>query len=168
MSATIGLLVGRENTFPQPFIDHVNARNVVGVSAEMVQLGGTRLDEPCPYRVIVDRISHEIPYYRCYLKAAALQGTIVINDPFWWGSDDKFLECLIAERVGVAVPKTLLVPNKSYVEGVTAESLRNLKAPLDWDAMLDYVGRPAILKPAIGGGWKNVYLVHDAGELVHC
>ena len=24
--ATIGLLVGRENTFPQPFIDHVNAR----------------------------------------------------------------------------------------------------------------------------------------------
>lgn len=168
MTATIGLFVGRENTFPQPFIDTVNARNVAGISAELVKLGGTRLDEPCPYRVIVDRISHEIPYYRCYLKAAALQGTIVINDPFWWGSDDKFLENLIAERVGVAVPRTLLLPNKSYVEGVTPESLRNLQAPLDWEAMLDYVGRPAILKPAIGGGWKNVYKVDDAAELVRC
>ena len=166
--ATIGLLVGRENTFPQPFIDHINSRNIPGISAEMVKLGGTRLDDASPYRVIVDRISHEIPYYRCYLKAAALQGTIVINDPFWWGSDDKFLECHIAERVGVAVPKTLLLPNKSYVEGVSGESLHNLTAPLDWEGMLDYVGRPAILKPAIGGGLKNVYLVHDAGELVHC
>ncbi len=166
--ATIGLLVGRENTFPQPFIDHINARGIDGISAEMVKLGGTRMDEPCPYRVIVDRISHEVPYYRCYLKAAALQGTIVVNDPFWWGSDDKFLENLIAQRVGVAVPKTLLVPNKSYVEGVTSESLRNLVAPLDWGAMLDYVGRPAILKPAIGGGWKNVYKVNDVAELVRC
>jgi len=166
--ATIGLLVGRENTFPQPFIDAINGRDIPGVSAELVKLGGTALDEELPYKVIVDRISHEIPYYRCYLKSAAFQGVTVINDPFWWGSDDKFLESHIARRVGVAVPKTLLVPNKDYVEGVTGESLRNLRAPLDWEAMLDYVGRPAILKPAIGGGWKNVYKVNDAADLVRC
>jgi len=166
--ATIGLLVGRENTFPQPFIDAVNARNIPGISAEFVRLGGTALDEPLPYRVIVDRISHEVPYYRCYLKSAALQGTVVINDPFWWGGDDKFLESHIARRVGVAVPKTVLLPNKEYVPDIGSESLRNLQAPLDWDAMLDYVGRPAFLKPAIGGGWKNVYKVNDADELVRC
>jgi len=166
--ATIGLLVGRENTFPQPFIDTINGRNIPGISAELVKLGGTALDEELPYRVLVDRISHEVPYYRCYLKSAALQGAVVINDPFWWGSDDKFLESQIARRVGVAVPKTLLVPNKEYVEGITGESLRNLRATLDWEAMLDYVGRPAILKPAIGGGWKNVYKVNDAAELVRC
>ena len=166
--ATIGLLVGRENTFPQPFIDTINGRNIPGISAELVKLGGTALDEELPYRVLVDRISHEVPYYRCYLKSAALQGAVVINDPFWWGSDDKFLESHIARRVGVAVPKTLLVPNKEYVEGITGESLRNLRATLDWEAMLDYVGRPAILKPAIGGGWKNVYKVDDAAELVRC
>lgn len=166
--ATIGLLVGRENTFPQPFIDMINGRNIPGISAELLTLGGTALDEELPYKVIVDRMSHEVPYYRCYLKSAALQGVTVINDPFWWGSDDKFLECHIARRVGVAVPKTLLVPNKEYVEGVTGESLRNLQVPLDWKAMLDYVGRPAILKPAIGGGWKNVYKVDDAAELVRC
>ncbi len=165
-SATIGLLVGRENTFPGPFIDHINARNIPGVRAEFVKLGGTAMNEETPYRVIVDRISHEVPYYRCYLKAAAFRGVTVINDPFWWGSDDKFLENLIAERVGVAVPKTLLLPNKDYIEGITPESLRNLHAPLDWDAMLDYVGRPAILKPAIGGGWKNVYKVADAEDLI--
>ncbi len=166
--ATIGLLVGRENTFPQPFIDTINGRNIPGISAELVKLGGTALDEELPYRVLVDRISHEVPYYRCYLKSAVLQGAVVINDPFWWGSDDKFLESHIARRVGVAVPKTLLVPNKEYVEGITGESLRNLRATLDWEAMLDYVGRPAILKPAIGGGWKNVYKVNDTAELVRC
>jgi len=165
-SATIGLLVGRENTFPGPFIDHINARNIPGVRAEFVKLGGTAMNEETSYRVIVDRISHEVPYYRCYLKAAALRGVTVINDPFWWGSDDKFLENLIAERVGVAVPKTLLLPNKDYIEGITPQSLRNLHAPLDWEAMLDYVGRPAILKPAIGGGWKNVYKVADAEDLI--
>ena len=40
-----------------------------------------------------------------------------------------------------------------------AESLRNLAYPIDWDALLDYVGRPAILKPYSGGGWKHVYKV---------
>ncbi len=166
VGATIGVLVGRENTFPLPFIDHINARNIPGVRAELVKLGGSAMDEEIPYGVIVDRISHEVPYYRCYLKAAVLRGATVINDPFWWGSDDKFLENLIAEKVGVAVPKTLLLPNKAYVEGITGESLRNLTAPLDWEAMLDYVGRPAILKPAIGGGWKSVYKVNDVHDLV--
>jgi hypothetical protein len=46
------------------------------------------------------------------------------------------------------------------------ESLRNLEYPLDWDGLLDYVGRPAILKPFAGGGWKHVYKVHDRGELL--
>ena len=45
----IGLIVGRENTFPGAFIDRVNSKNVDGITAEMVQLGGTRMDEPIPY-----------------------------------------------------------------------------------------------------------------------
>ncbi len=46
------------------------------------------------------------------------------------------------------------------------ESLRNLAYPIDWDHLLDYVGRPAILKPYSGGGWKHVYKVHDRDELL--
>src|SRR5437588_195586 len=90
----VGLIIGREWSFPPAFIDHVNSRNA-GVVAEMVQLGGTKMDEPCEYKVIVDRISHEVPYYRSYLKNAVLQGATVINNPFWWTADDKFIEATI-------------------------------------------------------------------------
>jgi hypothetical protein len=164
----IGLLVGRENTFPQAFIEYVNGLGHAGITAEFCQLGGTRMGEPPEYRVIIDRISHEVPYYRAYLKHAVLQGAVVINDPFWWTADDKFFECGLSERLGVAVPKTMVLPNKEYIADITSGSLRNLVAPLDWQGMLEYVGSPAILKPAIGGGWKNVYKVHSVEELVRC
>src|SRR5437764_15084347 len=105
----IGLLVGRENTFPQAFIDHVNGLARSGITAEFCKLGGTRGCEMPEYRVIIDRISHEVPYYRSYLKNAVLQGTVVINDPFWWSTDDKFFESCLAEKLGVAVPRTIVL-----------------------------------------------------------
>jgi len=163
--AKVGLIVGREGTFPQAFIDRVNSLDA-GVVAEFVRLGGSKMDEPCEYKVIIDRISHEIPYYRSYLKNAAAQGTIVINNPFWWTADDKYIEATIATKLGVAHPKTVVLPNKSYIEGVVSESLRNLNFPIDWQALLEYTGLPAFLKPAIGGGWKNVYKVHSVEELL--
>ena len=164
---TVGLLVGRENTFPQPFIDTVNRKGAsAGVNAEMAVLGGTReLEEP-RYAVIVDRISHEVPYYRAYLKSASLMGTVVVNDPFWWEADEKFFECTLARRLGVAVPKTVVLPNKSYISDISDQSLRNLQYPLDWDGIITYVGLPAILKPNTGGGWKDVYRVDSKDELM--
>ena len=61
------------------------------------------------------------------------------------------------------MPKTVLLPQKAYPADIdlTPESLRNLGYPIDWDGLLDYVGRPAILKPYSGGGWKHVYKVND-------
>lgn len=161
----IGLIVGREWSFPPAFLDEVNRRDA-GVVAEYVKLGGTRMNEPCDYAVLVDRISHEIPYYRTYLKNAVLQGAYVVNNPFWWSADDKFFEASLATRLGVASPKTLVLPMKSYPEGVISESLRNLDYPLDWDAIVAYVGLPAILKDAWGGGWKHVYKVNTVDELI--
>ena len=165
----IGLLCGREFAFPPAFIDRVNALGRGhDITAEFVKLIGTRMGEPSGYRVIVDRISHEVEYYRAYLKHAVLQGTYVINNPFWWTADDKFFNYAVAEKVGVAVPKTIVLPQKSYPADVdlTAESLHNLGYPIDWDALLDYVGRPAILKPYSGGGWKHVYKVENREELL--
>jgi len=101
----IGVLVGREATFPPALIDEINAREA-GVTAEYIKLDGVRMDEPCEYRVIIDRISHEIPFYRAYLKTATLSGTIVVNNPFWWTADDKFFNYALAHRMGIAVPKT--------------------------------------------------------------
>jgi hypothetical protein len=165
----IGLLVGREYAFPPAFIARVNEMGKRdGITAEYVSLGGTRMGEPSGYAVIVDRISHEVDYYRGYLKHAVLEGTYVINNPFWWTADDKFFNYSVMARLGVAIPKTVLLPQKAYPPGVDIlpESLRNLRYPLDWEGLLDYVGRPAILKPFAGGGWKHVYKVHDAAELI--
>ncbi|MFL5798407.1 MAG: RimK family alpha-L-glutamate ligase [Actinomycetota bacterium] len=163
----VGLLVGRENTFPQPFIDVVNERGAAkGVRAEMAALGGAReLEEP-RYAVIVDRISHEVPYFRAHLKSAALLGTVVVNDPFWWEADEKFFECTLARKVGVAVPRTVVLPNKSYIADIDPQvSLRNLQFPLDWEGIVGYTGLPAVLKPNTGGGWKDVHVIHSLEEL---
>ncbi len=167
MTLKVGLMVGREWSFPPAFIDEVNRRNE-GVTAEFVKLGGTKMNEPSEYAVIVDRISHEVPYYRSYLKNAVLQGTTVINNPFMWTADDKFFEASLATRLGVAHPKTVVMPNKEYVPGIVHdESLRNLSYPLDWDGLLEYVGLPCVLKDAHGGGWKGVFICHTKEDLWH-
>jgi hypothetical protein len=164
----VGLLVGLENTFPAPFLSTVNERGRDdGVRAEMATLGGTReLEEP-RYAVIVDRISHEVPYYRAALKSAVLMGTVVINDPFWWEADEKFFECTLARKLGIAVPKTVVLPNKAYIPGIDPQrSLRNLRYPLPWDELVSYTGLPAVLKPNTGGGWKDVHIVRSLDELI--
>ena len=159
----IGVLRGRENSFPDAFIAKVNSMGK-GVTAEYIQLGGTKLNEPVPYRVVLDRMSHEVPYYAVYLKMAALQGTYCINNTFWRTADDKFFGYAIAEKLGIAEPKTVVLPNRGYVDDVTGESLRNLW-PTDFQMYLDYVGCPCIMKPAFGGGWKNVHKIHSLEEL---
>jgi hypothetical protein len=163
----IGILVGMENTFPPALIEKINGMNA-GVTAEYIKIGGVKMGEPTPYRLIFDRISHDIPFFRSYLKNAVLNGAVVINNPFWWSSDEKFFGYSLATKLGIAVPKTILLPQKSYKQGVTDASLRNLEFPLDWDGIIEHVGLPAILKPHDGGGWKNVYKVNSKEELWEC
>jgi glutathione synthase/RimK-type ligase-like ATP-grasp enzyme len=159
----VGVLRGRENSFPDAVIAKINSMGR-GVTAEYIQLGGTKLNEPVPYRVIIDRMSHEVPYYAVYLKMAALQGTYCINNIFWRSADDKFFGYAAAEKLGIAEPRTVVLPNREYVPDVTTESLRNLW-PTDFSMYLDYVGLPCIFKPAFGGGWKDVYKIANAEEL---
>ncbi|VAW34128.1 FIG01021679: hypothetical protein [hydrothermal vent metagenome] len=166
MTQKIGLMVGMEWSWPPAFIEEVNGRNQ-DIIAEFVTLGGTKMDEPCPYAVIVDRISHEVPYYRSYLKNAMLQGTHVINNPFMWTADDKFFGASLITKLGIASPKTAVLPNKAYIPGIDHDkSLRNLVYPMPWQEMVDYIGGfPCILKDAHGGGWKEVYVCHDMEAL---
>ncbi|MBI3654273.1 MAG: hypothetical protein HY231_24865 [Acidobacteria bacterium] len=161
----IGVLVGREATFPAALINEINRRNA-GVTAEYIKLGGVPMAEKCPYEVIVDRISHEIPFYRAYLKSAVLSGVKVLNNPFWWTADDKFFNYSLATYLGIAIPKTVLLPQKAYKDGVVSESLRNLEYPLDWQSICDHIGFPAFIKPYDGGGWRGVSKVNNFAELM--
>src|SRR5262249_38835626 len=161
----VAMRFGIVESFPPAFVARVNAMGVPGVEAELLSTGAVRMDEPARYRVIVDRISHDIPFYRSFLKNAVLTGTKVINNPFWWSADDKFFNYALASKLGVAVPPTVLLPHKKHPPGTTDRSMRNLVYPLDWDTIFRYVGFPAFLKPHDGGGWKSVYKVDSPEEL---
>src|SRR6476469_218972 len=101
MTQRIGLMVGREWSFPPAFVDEVHRRGA-DVTAELVKIGAANMDEVPPYDVIIDRISHEVPYYRSYLKHAVVQGATVVNNPFMCTADDKFFEDTLADKLGVA------------------------------------------------------------------
>jgi hypothetical protein len=150
----VGLLIGRERSFPEALTASVT-RLDPSVQVELAKLEAPRADVRPPYDVLVDRISHEVPSYQPWLKLAALNGTRVVNDPFWRTVDDKFLDAGLAGALGVAVPRTALLPNKVHAEDVTAESLRNL-GWVDWDGLIADLGLPIYLKPHWGGGWRDV------------
>ncbi len=160
----IGVLFGMEESFPPALVDYINRMGVGDIQAEFVTIGGVRMDEPNRYAVIVDRISHDIPFYRAYLKNAILSGTKVINNPFWWSADDKFFNYALAERLGVAIPPTVILPHKSHPPSTSEKSMRNLMYPLNWNEIFDYVQFPAFLKPFDGGGWRDVYKVDNPQE----
>ncbi|MCK7556166.1 hypothetical protein MKQ70_14540 [Chitinophaga sedimenti] len=160
----IGILFGRENSFPQAFTDRVNQLAPNGISAEAVQIDKVLQGDAAGYAVIVDRISHDAPFYRAFLKNAAISGTAVINNPFWESADEKFFNNALAVKLGVPVPKTVLLPSHELPPDTSNESFRNLAYPLDWDTIFNYVGFPAYMKPFAGGGWKNVYRLENKEE----
>ena len=160
----IGVLFGMEISFPGALVERINSKNVDGIQAEFVSTGAVELDKAPRYSVIIDRISHDIPFYRAFLKHAALHGTVVLNNPFWGSADDKFFNYTLAAKLGVAVPPTVLLPHKQHPGETTDRSMRNLEFPLDWDGVFAYVGEHGFLKPVDGGGWRDVHPVHNREE----
>ncbi len=153
----IGILYGKERSFPEAFLDCINKKNIKGIIAESVLIDKVVQGESTEYAVIIDRISQDVPFYRAYLKNAALCGTAVINNPFWWSADEKFFNNCLATKINVPVPKTVILPSRDLPDDTSNESFANLSYPLNWDSIFKYVGFPAYMKPFAGGGWKNVY-----------
>jgi glutathione synthase/RimK-type ligase-like ATP-grasp enzyme len=157
----IGILFGQENSFPQAFVDRVNQKKESGIVAEFVTIDKVEQGEPTEYAVIIDRISQDVPFYKAYLKNAALNGTAVINNPFWWSADEKFFNNCLAKKLGVPVPETMLLPSHVMPDDTNENSFRNLFGHFKWDEVMKKIGFPAYMKPHSGGGWKSVYKLDD-------
>ena len=153
----IGILFGKERSFPNAFVERINSKGIEGITAEYVRIDKVLQGEATDYAVIVDRISQDVPFYRAFLKNAAISGTAVINNPFWWSADEKFFNNALATKINVPVPKTVILPSRELPDDTTEQSFGNLAYPLDWESIFNYVGFPAYMKPFSGGGWKNVY-----------
>ncbi len=160
----IGILHGKERSFPEAFVERINSKKIEGIMAESVTINKVIQGESSGYSVIIDRISQDVPFYRAFLKNAALCGTAVINNPFWWSADEKFFNNCLSTKIGVPVPKTAILPSYKLPDDTTGESFSNLAYPLDWKAIFDYTGFPAYMKPFAGGGWKSVYKLESIEE----
>ncbi len=160
----VGILFGQENSFPPAFVQRVNEKGGGEVHAEFVKIDKVVQGEATGYDVVIDRISQDVPFYRAWLKNEALAGCAVVNNPFWWSADEKFFNNALATKIDVAVPKTVLLPSHELPPDTADGSFRNLAYPMNWDAIFDYIGWPAFFKPFAGGGWKNVYRLHNPEE----
>jgi glutathione synthase/RimK-type ligase-like ATP-grasp enzyme len=157
----IGVLFGQERSFPMAFIEKINSKGIEDIQAEPVRIDKAMQGEESGYAVIFDRISQDVPFYRTWLKNAALTGAAVINNPFWWSADEKYFNNCLMTKLGVPVPRTVILPSYELPTDTKDESFANLAYPLDWDSIFNYIGFPAYMKPFAGGGWKNVYKLHD-------
>src|SRR5881398_1152917 len=123
----IAILFGQENSFPWAFIDRVNQKTGgKEVMAEPVRIDKVIQGDSCGYEVIIDRISQDVPFYRAFLKNAALTGSAVVNNPFWWSADEKFFNNALATKIVVARTRTVLLPSHEVPPETSANSFRNL------------------------------------------
>jgi glutathione synthase/RimK-type ligase-like ATP-grasp enzyme len=160
----IGILHGMERSFPEAFVERINKMKIKGIEAESVLVDVVQQAKPTDYAVIIDRISQDVPFYRAYLKNAASAGTAVLNNPFWWSADEKFFNNALAVKIGVPVPKTVILPSHERPIDTKEDSFSNLKFPLSWDQIFEHIGWPAYMKPHAGGGWKHVYKLNNPAE----
>lgn len=160
----IGILHGMERSFPEAFVERINKMGLKDIKAESVMVDMVQQGVGDDYAVIIDRISQDVPFYRAFLKNAAIDGTAVLNNPFWWSADEKFFNNALAIKIGVPVPKTVLLPSHERPPDTSDASFSNLKFPLSWEKIFDYIGWPAYMKPHSGGGWKSVYKLHNMDE----
>ncbi len=161
----VGFIIGREKDMPDAVMGILNEQ-YDGIAAEMVKMGGTFLDEEIPYDVIIDRMSHEIPYYHAYVKFAAMNGCYVINDPFVWTNDTKFFAGALMRKLDIRMPRTVVLPNKDVATDTVPDSFRNLTYPMDWEAIVNYIGSPAIFKDVRSGGRRFAHRVNNVEELI--
>ena len=138
------------------------------------QLASERLtiepfDLPDPVRtgLVIDRLAHWYYHPREWLKKAALvNGTYLLNSPFTFQSMEKHSAYCAMIRLGLNVPKTILVPYKNPIDNHRwAYTSATYNEPFDLDVLAGEVGYPLYMKPFDGGGWRGVSRVDGPDDL---
>jgi hypothetical protein len=163
MGKRIGFVVSDEADLAEALIDRLGAEP--GIEAELVGIGGVTERPLSRWDVIVDGASDRIPHYRAWLRAMALAGATIVNDPFGPAMADRFFALSVARRAGVRVPRAVLLPQHSYGDRVDRErGLRNLNSDWRWGELAHYVKLPALLRD-VRGGLDRAVVVDDLGQL---
>jgi hypothetical protein len=170
----IGLLLGAEEDWPQAFeaiLRRVGPLEVGGrthtFTSERLTIEPFDLSDPVRSELVIDRLAYWYYHPREWLKKASLvNDTYLLNSPFTFQSMEKHSAYCAMIRLGLKVPKTVLVPYKHPVDNVRwAYTSTKYNEPFDLDALAEEVGYPLYMKPFDGGGWRGVSRVDDSDDL---
>jgi len=171
----IGLLLGAEEDWPQAFEALLSRVGPVGDGNGTTHEFGTQrlsiepfdLNDPVRVELVIDRLAYWYYHPREWLKKAALMnGTYILNSPFTFQSMEKHSAYCAMLRLGLKIPRTVLVPYKNPVDNVRwAYTSAKYNKPFDLDAIADDLGYPMYMKPFDGGGWRGVSRINNREDL---
>ncbi|MFF0338290.1 hypothetical protein [Kribbella sp. NPDC004875] len=170
----IGLLLGAEEDWPRAFEALLQRVGPVTIDGREHEFGSRRLtiepfdlNDPVRVGLVIDRLAYWYYHPREWLKKAALMnGTYLLNSPFTFQSMEKHSAYCAMLRLGLKIPRTVLVPYKNPVDNVRwAYTSAKYNQPFDLDAIADDLGYPLYMKPFDGGGWRGVSRIRDRADL---
>jgi hypothetical protein len=170
----IGLLLGAEEDWPQAFeqiLRFVGPLHVDGsshtIATERLTIEPFDLTDPVRTGLVIDRLAHWYFHPREWLKKAALfDGTYLLNSPFTFQSYEKHAAYCAMLRLGLKVPKTILVPYKNPIDNHRwTYTSAKYNRPFDLDVLAAELGYPLYMKPFDGGGWRGVSRIENPDDL---
>ena len=89
--------------------------DVVRFEVDRVTIEPFDLRQPCPYDLVVDRLTHWYTTSREWIKkSVVMDGLYVFNNPWAIQSMEKHTSYCAMMRLGMPIPETWMVPPKSY------------------------------------------------------
>ncbi len=170
----IGLLLGAEEDWPRAFEQILglvgpikSGDTTYQISSERLRIHPFDLTDPVRPGLVIDRLAYWYYHPREWLKKAALtHDTYLLNSPFTFQAMEKHSAYCAMLRLGLKVPRTVLVPYKNPVDNVRwAYTAAQYNDSFDLDTIAQDLGYPLYMKPFDGGGWRGVSRVEDQAEL---
>jgi hypothetical protein len=171
----IGLLLGTEEDWPTAFETLIRRLGPVTdgagtehtIETERVTIEPFDLRDRPRHDLVIDRLAYWYYHPREWLKKVALMDDVyLLNSPFTFQSMEKHAAYCAMIRLGLKVPRTVLVPFKNPPENprwAATSALYN--RPFDLPAVAQDIGYPLFMKPYDGGQWIGVSRIRDGAEL---
>jgi len=171
----IGLLLGAEEDWPRAFEEILrlagpltdDSGQVHEIACERLTIEPFDLSAPVRTDLVIDRLAHWYYHPREWLKKASLMDDVyLLNSPFTFQSMEKHSAYCAMLRLGLKIPRTVLVPYKNPLDNSRwAYTSTKYNEPFDLDAIAAELGYPLYMKPFDGGGWRGVSRINNQDDL---
>jgi hypothetical protein len=171
----IGLLLGTEEDWPTAFETLIRRLGPItdgagtehAIVTERVTIEPFDLRDRPRHDLVIDRLAYWYYHPREWLKKVALMDDVyLLNSPFTFQSMEKHAAYCAMIRLGLKVPRTVLVPFKNPPENPRyASTAAKYNRPFDLPSIAQDIGYPLFMKPYDGGQWIGVSRIRDGHEL---